>query len=256
MAIRRLNFTDRSRLSREQANFRILPGQTDNEPATFESHLDFSDLPKDACDAKVFIEAYQQTTRMRFDFGTVGNLLPPPPLDLTLHEFSDWRDIKFRVRVTDVTNRPGAVLAWANQITPQRPAASEGVDLLRFRDRTLEGPLWDLEYDDDGPIVAVEKLAGGAQAVGRDPHFIAIAYPEILRRTLEQALIADEVGVSDQEHWFHHWHEGYLREALGLREAPDDLSARREWIHEAVNAFGRKFHLAGVWPSSMEEEAS
>jgi hypothetical protein len=260
MAVQRLNFTNRTRLNREQARFRVQPGPNDGDPATFAAEFDFSGLTADPGqgevfnDANVFVEAYHKTTRMRFDFGTVAEVRQPKQRELSA--FRDWADIKFRVRVTDMNERPGAVLAWADRIRPQAPNEAEGIDLVRFRDRELEGLLWDLEFDDAGPIVAVEKAAGGAQAVGRNPYFIAVAYPEILRRTLEYALIEEEIAATDEEHWFYQWHKGYLQKGLGLKgDVPEGRSERRQWINEAVEVFGRRFDVARIWPPSTMEEA-
>jgi len=244
MPIKRLNFTNRVKLTREQANVSIHPG----DPASFDAVLELSHLPASAATARVFIEAYHRTTRMRFDYGTVASLTPPPPAHRLLKEFDDWKDVSFRIKVTNVTDAPGLILAWANSIQPKGPDDQPHNDLVRWRDAELDGRLWDIEFDESGPVILVEKQVGHSN-VGQDAHFIAAAYPEILRRSLEKALIHDRTAAGDDDHWFYSWNTGYLQPTLKLGEIPDanDQDALRDWIEEAVVSFGRKFRPADSW---------
>lgn len=245
MTVKRLNFTNRSKLTRDQANVLVHPGK----PATFEAVLDLSHLPESAGSACVFIEAYHRTTRMRFPFGTVSNLAKPSPYELRLTEFPDWKDVSFRVKVTDVSEMSGRIIAWANNIRPKGPDDDQQSDLVRWKDADLNGLLWDLDFDENGPIVMIEKAVGHA-SVGQDARFIAVAYPEILRRSLERALLTDQTSGDDPEHWFTAWTKGYLIGKLGLPPVPDDakdIEQRRDWIEQAVDAFGRQFKLADQW---------
>ena len=242
MPVKRLNFTNRSKLTREQANVLVHPGK----PATFEAVLNLSHLPDSA---RVFVEAYHRTTRMRFDFGTVGGLKTPPPLELRLTEFPDWKDVSFRVKVTDVTETPGRIIAWANNIHPKGPDDDKQNDLVRWKDADLNGLLWDLMFDEKGPVVLVEKTVGHA-TVGQEGRFIAVAYPEILRRSLAEALLVDKTTGDDPEHWFTAWNKGYLTGKLGLPPVPEDandIEQRRDWIEQAIAAFGRQFKLVDQW---------
>lgn len=258
MPVRRLNFTNRSKLTREQANVRVHPGQ----PATFEAVLDLSHLVESAGSARVFVEAYHRTTRMRFAFGTVAKLTPPSHVDSRLTEFPDWKDISFRVKVTDISgNSPGRIIAWANNIRPKAADDDEQKDLVRWKDDDLNGLLWDLEFDEKGPVVRIEKAIGHG-SVGQDPRFIAVAYPEILRRSLTQALLVEKVSVDDTEHWFFSWKQGYLKGTLGLTDVPEgadsleEIQIRTEWIEQAVSAFGRQFKLADQWQSAVEAKGA
>jgi hypothetical protein len=245
MPVKRLNFTKRIKLTREHANVLVHPGK----PATFEAILNLSHLPESAGTARVFVEAYHRTTRMRFSFGTVANHAPPPAPELRLTEFPDWKDVSFRVKVTDVSEAPGRIIAWANNIRPKGPDDDQQSDLVRWKDADLNGLLWDIIFDEKGPVVLVEKTVGHA-SVGQDGRFIAVAHPEILRRSLEQALLVEEVPGDDPEHWFTPWTKGYLTVKLGLPPVPEeskDTAGRRDWIEQAVAAFGRQFKLADRW---------
>lgn len=256
MTVKRINFTQRSRLTREQANVAIHP-DGDDRPATFEAKLDLSELRASAGDARVFVEAYHQTTRMRFDYGTVEATTAPPPDDLRLTEFADWKDVRFRVKVTDVTGSPGKLVAWADRIKPQGPDDQDEPDLVLFKDADLLGLLWDLEFDDErGPVVRIEKKHG-AQEVGRDPVFQSAVFPEVMRRTLEYAFIEEKTPYPSPGHWSTQWVDGFIKPKLGLKAPPpfeDGAADIRLWINRAVETFARQHRIADLWGQAHEEK--
>lgn len=254
MTVQRINFTKRSKLTHDQANVAIHP-DGDQQPATFEARLKLDNLPPTAADARVFVEAYHQTTRMRFDYGTVGAITEPPIENRRLSEFSDWKDVMFRVKVTDVTDTPGRLIAWAHRIKPKGPDDQDEPDLVRFRDAELFGRLWDMEFDESGPVVVIERRHG-AQNVGRDDRFRAGAYPEIMRRALEHAFIDEQMPYPQEGHWSTTWVRDFVVAKLGKKASPalgaDDPKAVREWINEAVELFARKHDMAKLW-GDMDE---
>jgi hypothetical protein len=144
----------------------------------------------------------------------------------------------------------------ADRIRPKGPEDRDESDLVRFRDADLYGLLWDVEFDDDGPIVLIERNAGGAQRLGRNDEFIAAVYPEILRRALDRALIEEKATHDDPEHWLSLWYKGYLKPKLGMEppESAEQDGARREWIGNAVRAFARHFQIAQRWPIVEESQ--
>lgn len=254
MPIKRINFTSRRRLTRDHANVVIHPAPEPATPASFDVELDLTGLRPDADAARVFVEAYHQTTRMRFDFGTVAAPIKPPPSQRRLIEFPDWRDVRFRVKVTDVTDSHGRILALGDRIKPTGPEDQDQSDLVRFRDADLFGLLWDIEFDEEGPIVLVDRTAGGAQRIARNEHFIAAVYPEVLRRSLDRALVEDGVAHDDTEHWLSVWYEGYLKPKLCRPEPPpaEDHAGRRTWISETVSEFARRFQIVQYWSATED----
>lgn len=253
MTVKRLNFTHRIKLTREEANVLIHPG----EPATFEAVFDLSRLPESMKTARLFVEAFHRTTRMRFPFGTVEDHPSPPQHDLQLTEFPDWRDVRFRIKVTDVDQTPGRIVAWANNIQPKGPDDDQQDDLVRWKDADLNGRLWDMEFDELGPVVLVEKSIGYAK-IGQNNQFVAAAYPEILRRSLTQALLIDKVSVDDPETWFAKWMKGFLVNKLGMQAPPesDQPPALCGWIDDAVAAFGRQKEFTNVWLATSDAKGT
>ena len=109
MAIRRLNYTGRKRIKREDVSILL-----HDNPAMFDADLtrlaEYA-LPKDAF---VFVEARLQTRWMRFKYGTVGAITPDP--DRRLTEFDSAEGIRFSVKVTATSDKAGKLLAEADRI--------------------------------------------------------------------------------------------------------------------------------------------
>ncbi|MDN5864045.1 MAG: hypothetical protein L0I62_02355 [Gammaproteobacteria bacterium] len=246
----RLNYTRRKRLALDKLNISVRP--VENESATFDADLNLADLRPEYDDARVFVEAYRQSTRMRFDWGTVGNIVPPPTTDRRLTEFDDWRRVRFRLKITDMTHEPGKLIAWRNQIRPKGPEDEHDNDLLFFENADLEGRVWNLRFEDDlGPVVQIDEKAGDRYDVGSDPKFQAAVFPEVMRRTLIQAFVVEEENGDDEQHWSFVWLQGFLKPQLKMSDPPPleegGLSGREEWIEEAVRLFAKRNDLNLLW---------
>src|SRR6266571_2707793 len=104
--IRRINYTGRRRINREDVKIVIYDGN--GGPAKFDARLELSSysLPPDAI---VFVEAYRQTFLMRFNFGSISRI--ELPSDRFLTEFESPEGILFRVKVTSKSPEQGKLLA-------------------------------------------------------------------------------------------------------------------------------------------------
>ncbi len=253
----RLNYTARKTLSAHEASVRIYPDPAGKEPATFDVDLSLEALRPDADDALVFVEAHIKSTRMRFDYGTVSMLSPPPPDRRQLTEFDNWELINFRVKVTDITEMPGKIIAWRNRFKPHGPKDYPENDLIRFINADLNGLVWDLEFHEIGPVVRIDHEAGDRHSVGSDKKFVAAVYPEILRRTLIQALIEEQEDGNDKEHWSHAWFNGLIKQQLGMDTPPPlgekALSEQMDWISEVVQIFAQRYSLNCMWKADAKE---
>jgi hypothetical protein len=102
MAIRRLNYTGRKKIRREDVGIAL--HEKPNAPATFDADLSKLSEYKLPDDAVVSVEARLQTRWMRFPFGTVGAITPAA--DRTLTEFDSAEGMMFSVKVTAVSGTP------------------------------------------------------------------------------------------------------------------------------------------------------
>lgn len=235
--IRRYNYTGRKKLNRADVQVFI-----DDDPLRFQValKLDEYELPNDA---KVFVEAYRQTSWMRFDFGTIATTHAPG--DCRLAEFETREGVLFRVKVTAAAAPEGKLLAEADQIPPihQAEAAEEVPEpLLPIKPEDLGEEVFRVDYEGERPILKVNKRFGDWRALVRSPAFVCFALPQVLREILTRVLWVEQYYDTEEET---DWQARWLRFASlipGSSEPPeskDEKDRFDDWINDAVSAFAR-----------------
>lgn len=239
MPSRNFNYTKRLKLKRELIDIR-LAANGEGQPKTFTADLKLpGSLP---AEARVFVEAYRNSpaARMRFDWGTVEQ--PRPPADLHLTDFVGIsRPPLFRVKVTDITENPGRLLADASNIKAvdpdQKTQQRRGILYIDWADN--DGLPWvlDLEYH-SGPCLYIDESADPHHEWAGDPMFRGLVYPEVIRRVLHHVLIENPDSAEDDDAgWPRQWLD-FPRKMYGFDvEAPasdDEDAEKSQWISEAV----------------------
>lgn len=261
MSIRRLNYTKRKRLTRDEARISLF--RDGQNRRFFDAALNLpADLPPTA---RVFVEAYRSSPslRVRFDFGTVGAMAPPSLGDRSLDEFDDQLPApRFRVKVTDVDSSPGRLLALADGIKPtdqsDEPERRKGLLFVGWE--RLDGHIWTLDIQEDqGPVLIIDDgIADPLRRLANDPWFVALVYPEVLRRTLEYVL-SDKLALLEDETY--PWALQWMRfaaalpgmEAKTLPQSGMDKEEKRDWIDAATAAFARHHSLQKAVASEPPE---
>lgn len=258
---RTFNYTDRVRLRQQDVRFSLRPeGRGWGFDAVFE--LDGYDLPAEAL---VFVEAYRQTTWMRWPWGTVGAL--QPPANRALAEFDSPDDVLFRVRVTSpgTPEEPhGLLLAEADRVRLRSPEELNDprTPLLPVVPSHELGDLvWQIEFDetDQHPRLLLNADVPNCKQVALEPGFVAVVYPAALREVLERILHREKHrDFDDAAHPLSRWLR-FAVEVLGVGEPPletEGEEADDEWIANAVAAFARKHGLLEKFRSFWNEEVS
>jgi hypothetical protein len=251
--IRRLNYTGRVKIHRRDVR---LSTRTDEGPPSFDADLRLTDYELPA-DALVFVEAYRQTTWMRFPFGTAA--VVRPPADRRLAEFDSPDGILFRVKVTQARDEH-ILLAAADRIPLASPEEldADHDSLLPVNPAELGDELWQLDMDGAEPelLVTVSAVADWRQ-LARSTTFMALVYPEIVRQVLQVIVIEEKHRDTDDDT---DWKSKWLRFAgmlPGIEPNPPDTSAgdgeARDWIEQVVAAFAKKMDFkvkfAAAWHS-------
>lgn len=241
---RRLNFTGRRKIRREDAPVRLQRG-----PAglTFDADLRrIASYPIEPS-ARLYVEAYRSasTSWKRFDFGRVS--IVQPPADRSLSEFEVSEGILFRVKVSAEGDALGKLLGEADAIRPRQPDEDEGhrtplIDPMPFN---LGSEIWRVSFEDPRPLLLInEKITGWSELV-REPMFRALAAPAIMRQILIQILVIEgDIGDDeDPNDWRANWLR-FCENLPSVSECPgpvDDDEGNREaveiWIDDAVGAF-------------------
>ncbi|CAN0483407.1 unnamed protein product, partial [Phaeothamnion confervicola] len=157
--------------------------------------------------------------------------------------------ILFRVKITSGTERKGLLLAEADGIRPKQLEDREEkrTPLLQVQsDENLGEQIFKVDFS-DRPILLVNRRVGDWRALAKEPIFVALVYPSVLREILTRVLkIEEHDDPDDHEDWRAQW----LRFALllnGVRDVPDVGKDSEEdvdnWIEEVVSAFCRRFHI-------------
>lgn len=252
--LRSLNFTGRKRITQDCVN--ILLYERENGWLAFDADLYLSKHtfpPK----AKVFVEANFKATFMRFDWGSVDNLLAPE--NRYLSKIEQPHLARFKVKVVEPRSDGfGRLLAIADQIRPkdQNSSIKRRTSLFRVsHTKSLEDELWRLDFDDYGPILEL-NINSGIQEVVKEGLFMGLLFPEIIRQILVRIL---KDGISDPNEDKDAWQCQWLHFALRFykKQAPiadDPLTAEQlEWVNEVVSAFSRKNKLVDGFRKDLSE---
>ena len=246
MPVRTLNYTNRRRIRRQDARIAIVQEEGGN---LFDAGLSLTRyaLPGDA---RIFVEAYRQTQYMRFDFGEIDAMAIPP--DRRLSEFDCIEGVLFRVKVVSAADPHGLLLAEADQIRPRKSTDEDEnrTGLLPVvADENLGDEIWRLEYDDRQTLLKVNSGRGNWREVARDPVFVSLVYPSVLRAVLRRVLAQE--GYRDTED-ADDWRSRWLRFAAGLPgvgDPPlgDDENRFDDWIDSAASAFCRRHNIRSTF---------
>jgi hypothetical protein len=240
MAIRRLNYTGRKKIRRDDVSIAL--HEKPNVPATFDADLSKLSGYKLPDDGVVSVEARQQTRWMRFGYGTVGRITPAA--DRTLTEFDSPDGILFSVKVTAVTGDAGKLLAEADGIPVRFPGEADERrnPLLPVKSDDTGHEVYRLDFSNDPPMLLVNRAAGDKDAIARSPLFMSIVYPAVLREILNRILYVEEFDDPDDDG--ENWQARWLRFAGGLAGVgsvpPKDDGDRDQWIDDAVAAFAKQ----------------
>ena len=251
---RTFNYTGRRRIGRKDVSITL---RQERSVWVFDADLRLADhhFPRSA---EVWVEAHRKNLWMQWAWGTVS--APRVPADRRLAEFDVPDGVLFRVRVVQP---PGTehhkLLGEADAIPFVK--AGEADDrrrhLLEPVPDALDQQLWKLNFDSDPPCLLVNIDAKPTwRVMARSPYFIALVYPEVLRRMLSRVLIDDGWTEEDEEGG---WPADWVKFAknlggLGPVPPPDPRTDRENWIEEAVATFCRRLEIRSTWDRTCDEE--
>lgn len=257
--IRRLNYTGRKSIPRSRVTIRIVPMPTGEQAFTASYDLKDMRFPRDA---RVYIEAYNSDSYMRFDFGSVGDSVVPR--DTRLTEITVRPLAKFRLKVVDETEQAGLLRGVADKIIPLRPDEDleQKQSLLPVDFRDLGERVWRLDLSDWPVLELNNRIDDIAEAARSSGGFLGLLYPEVLRRILYEAVIVQEI--TDPEVNDDDWPCLWLRFAstvpgvnpLPTASGPQMKESLEEWVEEAVQAFCRDRNARARLEAAVAKEFS
>ena len=253
---RTFNYTGRQKIGRKDVSITLRHGKDVWE---FDANLRLADYHF-ARNAEVWLEAHRQYLWMQWAWGTVSALRVPA--DRRLTEFDVPDGVLFRVRVVQP---PGVehhkLLGEADGIPFVKAGETDDrrQHLLVPVPEELDQQLWRLDFESDPPRLLVNKDAKPSYSdVVRSPHFMALVYPEILRRMLSRALNENDEGWTEDDEeagWPSDWVR-FAKNLGGSGSVPPlgQRADREDWIEGAVTAFCRRLEILSTWDRTHDEE--
>jgi len=241
--IKRCNYTGRKKITRKHAKISIRENANTSATINADLSLDEYQFPPQA---RVFVEAYRQTSWQRFDFGTVRRVASPD--NTSLSEFASTDGVKFRVKVVEpstdgLIGTPAKILGVADHIPPIEFGESNARSLLPLVRGDSRDEVWKLVFDETGPpILEISSaLEPEWNNIRSDPAFATMVLPSVFCSILTRIILIERhTDMDDEENWMTQW----LQMAVNLPgmevPPPDEESGnQQEWIEEAVSALCR-----------------
>lgn len=244
MTVRRLNFTGRHRIRREDVVITI--SVHDGGTPSFSVLLDLKDynLPNDAL---VSVEAYRRTWIQRHHLGHAGAVSASEHGPFILDGLQDAAGVKFRVKVSaeKASDLRGQLLAGADRLVPTASpdTPQEVVSLLPVGEADLGELVWRVDCDAaTSPVLQVSRELG--RGIARTPYFHALVFPSALQQILDAArLIGGRPDDVDEDDWRLDW----LHLGLGLAgpwpTSPMDHEDWDDWCKDVVSRFAARHSL-------------
>lgn len=255
MPIRRINSTGRKKILRE--DIQVFVHQGSDGVLTFDAILDLAEyeLPPNA---QVFVEAYRQSTFMRFEYGTVAAPQAPSGSTRRLTEFATKDGLLFRIKVTSIGERPGQLLADGDSIpiSSDEQQPDRRIPLLPPLPYELEEEVWRIDFAADGPLLLVNKHVGDWKAVAASPMFRSLVFPSAMRQVLRQVIVIEAIyDDDDPRSWQSRWLS--FAQSLGVGNSPahsaEDVE-KLEWIESVVAAFSRNHRFLAHYKDCFAQE--
>ncbi len=255
--IKRVNFTGRKRIPRQNVQVKLNVG----DPPTFDATiaLDGTNMPPGS---RVYLEAMCAGSSIvkRFAFGSVGAI--EPDADRTLPDF-DLDHTFFVLKVVDQSTRFGRLLGIAENIRPEgtgQPASGGNRGILPIVECDgLGQQLWDIDFGEHNVCLRVNKTVPGLKdRFSRDPLFYPVVYPVIVQQILNRAIEENVDPDEPSEKWPVLWLQ-FGRQFHPEKESPpsraDGDEECREWVEAVVDAFCREHSLAETFTAHIQEDS-
>ncbi|PSH56316.1 hypothetical protein [Phyllobacterium sophorae] len=207
--------------------------------------------------ALIVFEAYQRSTAMRFELGTIAE--PMVPEQLNLRDLDPSGSVLFRLKLVSGDDNSGRIVGAADRL---RPASDENEDgrksLFPIDLRDLGPEVWKLDIGDAGPRLLLNySIPGFIDRVRTDPLVQGLLLPAALRGVLTELARDAAIEDDDEVTWKADWLQ-FCREELRLAEEPSDLTTdedRENWIADAVQRFCKTGEFVSRIRHSISEVA-
>jgi len=241
----RINHTGRKRILRSSINIAVDRRTEEQLHCRLSRNLDQYKFENDS---PTIFECYYGNQYLRIPNGTVGN--PPTTSVVDLSEFATAPKLLFRLKVLN-PDGSGKLAGLANQIPLTKPGVDDDTtgSLVRVRSsQELEQQVWDIEYDEKGPVLRINEGVGDwRELVSGSSIFLPIVLPQMMCAILSKILIEDQ---HRPDQGGDSWQDRFIDLSGSSGNRPftrrehRDTERSREWIDDIVAGFSSRHSLA------------
>lgn len=248
--MRSFNYTGRKKISHD--NIMLVVYVDSNGVSTFDAEFDLTKY-KFPGRSKIIVEAYYQASWMRFSFGSIAEQFIPSVISLS--EFEDIDDIKFRLKVTD--RDEDRIIGLADRIKPtfNEQGDPKDFEMLPVKSGDLQGAIWKIDYSGERPILVIDKKIGDKNILRTDRDLRALIAPAALREIMLRIFLHEKhLDLDDMDDWRSQWVKFCV--GFGVDDPPEEDSEVDEiylWIDDSVARFSRSAHLLAELLKGREE---
>jgi hypothetical protein len=203
-------------------------------------------------DAQVYVEAYHQAVYMRFDFGPVDAFAPPQDRNLT--EFYDGAPVRFRIKVVDVSQNVGKILADADDVRPSRPDDDSNVESI-VPIHLVGGMgqlIWRVTWDNNDPVLELNQAETGIkEAIAGNTLYSSLVMPAVFREITSRVFFEGLDGDTVSK-----WKLLVSRFQTDPFPDEDDDLARLDWLDVATYNYAEQFRFLDSWHQARTISAS
>lgn len=247
MAFTTLNWTGRRRLDQKNLDLSI---REESGRLWLSGRIELPGLDV----GSLIVELYRGQERYRANLGTISSTMM---VNESFPAFASPTAVLCEVKVVDDLTDRGVILASSPKV---RPTLADddgwGRSLLAVEPKELGEALWEVQLDDDLPILCVNNRLDDWRGFVRTPAVARLILPEVARivaRWLLDHLDEDEEGGNQQ---IEEWRGFFMR--LGCDDPRDvatgDADATDDWISDSVRRFAEVHRFTTTWLSELDAE--
>lgn len=234
---RRMNFSGRRRILRNQCIFTLRPDQS--RGMNLDCSIDLRGVPCEG-DCVVYLEVHRSQQLKRFNLGPLLPEVNATSLDVSGFEDDAGLGITIKVVRSDLDSKPIVALARNLAIGVDDDGIANR-PLLAVRRVRIDSRLWRIDpCFDSGPFLEVSDRVVDWRHFVRSRQFLALAMPSAIRDVLIELLLVQkhEVGDDSSDSMGDRWLE-FFGSLIGEDGPPelDDPGVVMQWIDSAVEAF-------------------
>lgn len=235
----KLNFTNRETINLNQICLVI--DETGGEFPLIEMSLDLNNSDLHSED-KVYLEGTFSGFYQSFDYGKVGNIIPPADNRITDIPADFVDSTSFYVKVVEDNSESGKLRALSRKIIPEIKTVSGKGSAKRSFFRVKQEDLGDTPWKviTDGPSVLVlnSEFQNPKSLLKNNPYFRNILIPAAVKEILLRIVAEAEDFSCEGDEWFVPWNI-FVSENLkvSLPEEDDDMRTKLEFVDEVMDIF-------------------